>query len=148
MNISEAMDQLTEEGGYVFHGSGANIVEFEPRQAHTIIDGKKVPDGEPAVFASTYLDYAIFMALFNKENCPKGYRSGVSYNGKSFTYTATQETLDQVTERTKGKIYVFKRSDFIRRNNTEWVSTKNIKPILTFEVTRSDFKPGIQVITE
>ncbi len=148
MKIDEALKLLTIESGYVFHGSGNVIKEFEPRQAHTIVDSKKIPDGEPAIFASTFLDYAIFMALFNKENCPNGYQAGVSYNGVSFTYTAIQKTLEQVSENTKGYVYVFNRSDFTRRNNSEWVSYKKVKPILSFEVSRGDFKPAIEIIVE
>lgn len=146
MKGKEKLEILEKDDEYVFHGSYMKIEEFEPRQAYTIVDGTKIPDGEPAVFASPFMDYAIFMAIINRINCPKGSRSGCSYNEKGLSFTATQKTLDQLSESSRGYVHVFNRSDFLQRNGSEWVSYKKVKPIEIIEVEWSDFTPSITVI--
>src|SRR5262249_22912252 len=44
--------ELERQGSYVFHGSGKFHKQLEPRQAYTVVQGRSVKDGEPAVFAS------------------------------------------------------------------------------------------------
>lgn len=141
------LHELENRHTYVFHGSGFLIEEFEPTQAHNYIDGKQIPDGEPAVFASPFADYAIFMALINKTNCPKGYRSGVGFQDGNLTFRATKETISQLQESTQGYVYVFNRFDFTERNESEWISVKKVKPVLVIMVYRSDFIPEIKIIT-
>ena len=72
----QELKKFEKSGEYVFHGSENLVEEFEPMQAYTMKNWKQIPDGKPAVFASPFLDYAIFMAIINKKNCPKGFRSG------------------------------------------------------------------------
>ncbi len=139
--------ELEKGGNYVFHGSGFSIQEFEPRQAYDFVDGKQIPDGEPAIFAAPFADYAIFMALINKVNCPEGCRSGVTLNNKVATYRATKDTLSQLKDTAKGFVYVFNRSDFIEKNPSEWVSYKKVMPVSVVDVTRADFLPEIEIIS-
>ncbi len=144
----ERLKNLEKEEKYVFHGSGEKIEEFEPRQAHTIINGEHVPDGKPAIFASPVADYAFFMAIVNKVNCPDGVRSGTSWSDQKIEFKATQKTLDQLNKDSAGYVYIFKRADFEARNSHEWVSHANVKPIEVIEVRWSDFPQKITVIPD
>ncbi len=142
--------RLEATGDYVFHGSDSDIEEFEPRQAHNFIDGENHPDGDPAVFASSVAEYAIFMALINKTNCPKGYRSGAeATNGRS-TYRATRDTLDQLQNDAAGWVYVFDRGQFNSRKSEgiEYTSSTNVKPLEKIRVSRVDLPPNIDIIEE
>lgn len=130
------LKEIENSGDYVFHGSPFEIEIFEPRQAYNTADEVEVPDGEPAVFASQKLDYAIFMAIINIKNCPRGYRS--SSNGKIFK--ATKKTLEQITQDSDGFVYVFNKDDFLERSNgeEECVSYKPVKPLYKYPVSFSD----------
>ena len=68
---------LEKNGNFVFHGSPKDIVALEPRQAHNINkETKKMEkDGEPAVFATSYAEIAIFRSLVNKSNVKESNRS-------------------------------------------------------------------------
>ncbi|MBI3259425.1 MAG: hypothetical protein HYZ54_08145 [Ignavibacteriae bacterium] len=121
--------------------------ELEPRQAYTIIDEKRVEDDKPAVHASPLADIAIFMALINKLNCPRGFRSGFDYNSKDkkITFTATQKTLDQL-KNAKGFVHVFDNNSFRVRNTIESISYESVKPVRIVEVNRDDFTEEIKII--
>ena len=138
--------ELENQNKYVFHGSGFLIEEFEPRQAYNYIEGQNVPDRKPAIFASSFANYAIFMALINEVNCPKGYNSGSRFHEGKLVFRATKETLEQLKAEVKGYVYVFNSSDFLKQNESEWVSYKKVKPILVISVTRSDFTPTIKEV--
>jgi len=109
---NQELKNLEKQDKYVFHGSENIIEAFEPGQAYTIVNGKQIPDGKPAVFASPFIDYAIFMAIINKTNCPKGLRSGCAWNGNKLKFTATKETLEQLSKNSRGYVYIFNKSDF------------------------------------
>lgn len=145
MSIME-LQKLEQQNIYLFHGSGSNISEFEPRQAYTRINDEKVPDGIPAVFASLILNYAIFMALISKENFPKGYRARVDFNNGNLVYNATKETIEKIHKDISGYVYVFHKNDFEEKNPYEYFSKKHIKPIKIFRVTMGDFLSKIEEI--
>ncbi|MBS1956933.1 MAG: hypothetical protein JST89_22280 [Cyanobacteria bacterium SZAS-4] len=140
--------QLDEQS--LFHGSGLKILELEPRQAYTIIDGVNTPDGEPAIYASQFIDYAIFMALINKENCPTSTRSSCSYEYDQLVFGATQKTLDQLNENKNaiGYVHVLRRSAFTLRGGSEWFATEMQKPHEIIEVRRADFTEPIDIIDD
>ncbi len=144
MTGKERLDELEKEDKYVFHGSEEKFEELEPQQAYN----GDVPDGEPAVFASRTPDYAIFMAIMNRKNCPNGFRAGTKWkeDGK-IEFSATKETLDQLNEKSSGYVYVFNRSDFENKHfsGVEWVSYTKVKPIEVIEVLWSDFTPEIKL---
>lgn len=140
--------ELEKVNKYVFHGSESLIDEFEPRQAFTVVGGRKVPDGKPAVFASPFVAYAAFMALINSTNCPKGLRSVCSYSNGSFVFKASRATLNQLSDQSKGFVYVFDRNDFERRNGSEWISYNKVKPIRFVEVGIQDLPSPIVEISE
>lgn len=149
--FSEAKQKLLsleKSDNYVFHGSGLVIEEFEPRQAHNYIDGKQVPDGEPAIFASSKAEYAIFMGIINKENCPKGRESRVGEYGEDIRFMATKDTLSQIEDTTSGWVYVFNKSDFSQRyeNGIVYTSALNAKPIDKIQVTKKDLPDNIEII--
>lgn len=139
------LNELEQTETYVFHGSGLRLVRLEPRQAYTLIDEKKLPDGEPGIHASNFAEYAIFMAIINPENCPLGARSSCSYSGELF-FSATSATLAQISERTVGYVHVLRRSDFIQRNLSEWVCYHPIEPVEIIEVKRADLTRDISII--
>lgn len=132
----------------MFHGSGLKLDKLEPRQAFNFQDGQRIPDGLPAVFASPFADYAIFMALINRENMPKGYRSGVSYSNKELRFRATKDTLKQFTGDLSGYVYVFDKNDFQKRSKDQWVAYKEVSPISTIVVHLSDFTKDIEEIDD
>lgn len=142
------LSKLEKESKYVFHGGENLIDEFEPRQAHTIIERQRVSDGKPAVFASSFASYAVFMAIINKANCPKGLRSGCSYSNRGLKFTATKATLEQLSGQSKGYVYIFDRGDFEQKNSSEWVSYKKVKPVRFIKVDYSDLPSPIIEIAE
>ena len=142
----DKLKNLEIQGGCLFHGTGVIIEKFEPRQSHTIINSVPILDGEPAIFASPFTEYAIFMALVNEENCPLGYRSGCAYENGILQFTATKETLEQLTDESKGYVYVFDKAKFTERSASEWVSHGELMPLTVVEVTRSDFATEIKEI--
>ncbi len=148
MASSKELLQLEESDGYLFHGSGVRLEELEPRQAHTIVNGEHVPDGPPAIFASPHSQYAIFMAIINHINCPQGSRSGVSSDVDGLVFTATQKTLDQLDENSKGYVHVFSRDGFQPRSNSEWRSLAPVKPVQIIEICIEDLPQPITVIPE
>lgn len=142
------LEMLQLDDQFVFHGSGLNILELQPRQAYTVIEGVNTPDGEPAVYASDLIDYAIFMALINKENCPTSTRSSCSFESGRLIFGATQDTLDQLPENAIGYVHVLHRSAFDLRGGCEWFSTEIQKPHEIIEVCRADFTEPINIIDE
>ncbi len=143
----EKLKILEAEDKYVFHGSSNSHLEsLEPRQAYTIIDGKKVEDDKPAVHASQFCDIAIFMGIFNKSNCPDGFKSEFSYKeGEGVTFYASQEGLDQLNENTRGYVYVFAKEDFDLRGRAQLISYNEVKPLQIVVVNKADLPDGITI---
>ncbi|HEV8666525.1 MAG TPA: hypothetical protein VN665_01595 [Candidatus Paceibacterota bacterium] len=141
--------KLEEEGETVFHGSGEDLESLEPRQA---IDTERGPDGEPAVFASSKADYAIFMAIINLRNCPRGARSnsGASFDEHgeaTLRFGATKDTLDQLTDSAEGWVYVFDKNKFKpkEKDTVEFVTHEPIIPLQKIKVTKADLPKNIEV---
>jgi hypothetical protein len=145
-SAKQRLDNLEREERYVFHGSGLLLEELEPRQAYTLVNGRNAKDGEPAVFASTSADYAIFMALINPTNCSISARSRVSFEDGELKFSATQSTIQQLNESFRGHVHVFNRSDFKLRGGNEWICMKPVKPVFIIEIGLSDFQREIQLI--
>lgn len=138
---------------YVFHGSDADVDQLDPRQAVDVVRG---PDGEPAVFASDKTDFAIFFAIMNKTNCPKGSRTraGAEVDDEKGTaelkFGATQETLDQIQDDASGWVYVFKKEDFNQRpdGGVEYTSKKPVEPFKKVKVFKRDLPENVEIIKE
>jgi len=133
---------LEASGEYVFHGSGDDLIALEPRQA---IDTKKGPDGPPAVFASNKADYAIFMAIVNKENCPHGSRSRAGARSGVLSFGMTPETAKQLTDEAGGYVYVFDKAQFTprERGGVEYVSYERVEPVRKIRVGKRDLPDNI-----
>jgi hypothetical protein len=150
----EILKQLEALGTYVFHGSdNPNIEEMEPRQGYNHKDdGTIEKDGEPAVFASDRVDYAIFMALINSKNCPDGYRSSADSirNAKGeveLRLSTTQNGIDQLNEKSEGYVYVFHKSLFEQRSRkTEFISLLPVKYVYKIKVLKEDLPDNISII--
>lgn len=140
--------ELESEGKWVFHGSGTETEILEPRQAHNYPSSsteEKIPDDKPAVFASPSADIAIFMAIVNKNNAPKGARSGFSKHGDEPTeFRITKDTLDQI-HNAKGYVYVFEKDGFISRSPNEVLSYQSVKPSEVVTVTEKDLPENIVI---
>lgn len=136
-NLSK-LKELESTGNFLFHGSGLEMEEITPRQASNYIEGMEIPDGSPAVFASPILNYALFMAIFNIQNFPKGFHT--STNGKIFH--ATTHTKDQLKNNASGFVYVFNKNDFEQRDNEdekgEYWRFSAITPLEKIHVTYAD----------
>lgn len=139
---------LQQTGIYVFHGTRIHLNELTPQQAHNHDGVNQIPDGKPAVFASNVADYAIFMAIINKENCPDGYLAGAEVVKGQLTFNATQKTLDQLQESAGGWVYVFNKADFNKRyaEGVEYLSNSSVIPVTKIRVTRNDL-PNIGIRT-
>lgn len=141
--MSEAKEKLINlesSGKFVFHGSDVGITEFEPRQAHNHVGGQHVPDGDPAIFASSVVDYAIFMAIINKTNCPKGYRASSRTTAGVTTFKTDKKTLDQLKDTSSGWVYVFDKNKFSKRKDggVEYSSSVKLTPIESVRVLKED----------
>lgn len=149
MTSKDFLNQLEKEGSYVFHGSEYKLEILEPRQAYTIVDGKKIDDDKPSVHASPVADIAIFMALINKLNCPGGYRSGFEYDDrkKKVVFTATRKTLDQL-KNARGFVHVFDKDSFRTRTLIESISYDPVKPVKIIEVGTDDIPKEIEILVD
>lgn len=144
---------LESTGLYVFHGSGEDLQELEPRQAY---DDKFGADGLPAVFASSHCEYALFMAIVNKKNCPLGARSSAGATTNPGTtpilrFGMSQKSLAQLTDASYGFVHVFLKNDFLPRDDNggvEYVSHKPIKPIKSIRVLKRDLPASFELIPE
>lgn len=141
---------LEETGQYLFHGSMGALKILEPRQAHNYLNGEQVPDGRPAVFASSNLEYAIFMAIINERNCPRGFRASSGYSDEGVKLFATKETLSQLSDDASGFIHVFDRFLFSPRddNRIEFVSYQAVHPLQVIQVFKRDLSPYIGILDE
>lgn len=138
-----ALEKLDQ---FLFHGSALCLSGLEPRQAYTMVDGETRADGEPAIFSTSLLNYAIFMAVVSRENCPAGMRASFGSNERGeFVYSASAHTMSQITDASRGFVHVFDRahSSWIPRGITEWVSYVGQTPVAIYEVYLADFTASI-----
>ena len=150
--LRQKLGALEASGKYVFHGTGEKLDILEPRQAHNRFDGIRRKDGPPAVFAATAVDYAIFMAVFSKKNCPLGLHTSVaswsSSNGVySINFKASPGTMSQIDDSSSGWLYIFDKKDFHEREPAalEYISRKAVKPIERVAVHMKDIAGAVEV---
>ena len=147
--------ELAKTGKYLFHGSGDDLEILEPRQAYNIINGEKIPDGEPAVFASRFPDYAILMAIINHKNCPKKNYGIIAKVGSEenegrykLKFGANRKALEQLNENSSGLVYVFDKSLFKQRYAGEYISYNLINPTEKIQVKKRDLPENIEIFEE
>lgn len=142
------------ENKYIFHGSKMTDLEvLVPHQANNYINGVNVPDGDPAVFGTTSVDYAILMALINIKNCPKGYRAGAEVHNKENKMTlnlrATKGSIEQLNTDSSGWVYIFERSLFSQVGESlDYISKQSVVPIEKIVVYKTDLPSNIEIIEE
>lgn len=145
-NLSELIE-LERHENYVFHGSGRSHSQLEPRQAYTVVNGQSIKDGEPAIFASELVDYAIFMALIDV-NWITGCRASCSFEKGRLIFSANQFTIDQFANPIVGFVHVLEKRKFTPRCGIEWLSTTIVKPSRVLEVRVDDFQKTIIILPD
>lgn len=152
----EKLSALEETKNYVFHGSpDGSIEQLEPRQSTHVPDTSKPHelqlDGDPAVSATPYADFAVYRALVNNKNIPIEHASsfGRMGDGSKRFGISSEEALAHV-EGKKGYVYVFDRENFkpwdregrkVNDSKMEWRSNQAVKPVEVVEVTHEDLPP-------
>jgi len=143
------LDEYLQSEKYVFHGTiSSNIEKFEPRQTYNWINGKKVKDGKPAVFASKNIEIPIFFSIFRNIEINNSSFGAGEYDGKIF-FRATKNMIDYLKKnKIKGYVYVFEKKYFFERDNkSKWLVCENkVKPVDVVEVTNSDIVLEIKEI--
>lgn len=142
----QELHRLQKTRSYVFHGTAVKVKQLHPRLAFNYIQGRRVMDERAAVYATPFADIAIFMAVVNEKNCPRRFRSGFSCKDSTLSFRATQATLDQLSSKSSGYVYIFKKQDFKKINPSESVSYKAVKPFRIVKVTRRDLPSKIFII--
>ncbi|KKS83668.1 MAG: hypothetical protein UV57_C0009G0024 [Parcubacteria group bacterium GW2011_GWD2_43_10] len=140
------LHKFQKTGLFVFHGTPVKVKDLNPRQAYNYVKGVRTRDGKPAVFATPFVDLAIFRAVVNRKNCPSNYRSGFSYRNKKLGFRASKFTLDQLNNSSKGYVYIFKKHDFMKSNPCESVAFKKVMPFKLVKVTSKDLPSKIFII--
>jgi hypothetical protein len=135
------LHRLEAQGRHLFHRSALRLDLLEPRRAYTFVS-----DGPPAVFASTAVDHAIFMALVNCINCPTTTSSSSTDRNGVFRFGACEETSAQLDAATKGYVHVLDRCDSNYVADPNGSATKQVEPVAVLEVKRADFHPEIIII--
>ncbi len=148
INSKARLQQLEATGNFLFHGSPFQVSVFEPRQAYTDDDnGQPTPDGEPAVFASAEIETPIFRSIFHEssfEGLEGSYEVGFSNGDDDNHYIHANQAAVEVCKENTGYVYVFKRDDFVLRGNSEWIATKEVKPVAVFYSSFDDIGLPIQ----
>jgi len=137
------LKKLEDDGRWVFHGSPLKIDKLTPHQAYNHKNGEKIPDGESAVFASPFVDIAIFMAIINKINLPQEFDGGYSFNSDNgVKFNASKKTIDKL-QGAKGYVYVLDKNKFISRSFAEFMSREEVTPEDIITVTEKDLPEDI-----
>jgi hypothetical protein len=134
-----ALDAFERTNQYVFHGSALRLGELEPRQAYCHATGERLPDGPPAIFATHFVDFAIFMAVINRSNCQRGLHSSCDFEDGTLIFGASVDTVRQLNETSIGYVHLFHRHLFSQRNEYEWACFENLKPVEIVQVCWPDF---------
>lgn len=143
--------ELEATGNFLFHGSGRELEVVEPKQDYISTNGIDEEDGDPAVFATPYIDYAIMLALVNEENCLDGFRAKAETdkldNGSIvLKLQMSEETSAQLEPEDFGFVYVLDKKQFNEKWPEEWTSCERCKPIDKILVTTEDLSDRIEII--
>lgn len=86
------------------------------------------------------------MAMINEQNCPNGLRASCSRDGSGpVILSATQETIDQLGEKTRGYVHVFDRGNpWSHRCADEWLCHEKVAPIAVYTVCLADLSQQIE----
>ena len=135
---------MSSKGEFLYHGSWVEGLRvLEPRQAK---NGPEL-DGEPAVFATNDIDYAVFMALIGTNSW--GGWNGNKYPGRRFF--VYEEFLEYLTERepvVSAHVYFLSPADFEESKSQIYRSPRPVKVLGSLAVAIKDLPSDITVITE
>ncbi len=153
MSQRDKLLDLEKTEKYLFHGSGNSGIDImDPRQAFNYVNGVQEKDGEPSVFASDKVDFAILMAMVNAYNCKNGFSSGAGTSkdenrNSKLTLKISKSTSDQLNENSVGYVYVFNKKDFTKRDpdGVEYICKTEVSPIEKIEVRKSDLSNYIEI---
>ena len=143
----DRLKTLEKENRWVFHGSPQKLEKIIPHQAYNHGNrGEKILDGRPAVFASPFIDIAIFMAIINEENLPGGFIGGYSFNStnKEIRFSANRKTINELHQ-ARGYVYVLDKTKFTRRSFVEFISLEEVTPKDVIIVTKKDLPKNILI---
>lgn len=139
--------ELEKTGQYLFHGSADEIEVFEPRQAYNWVNGVKEKDGEPAVFASPSIDYAISMALLTSQLDVVASAENKEAEEYTLRISVAKDTFNLLKPDRKGFVYVFNKNNFPDKNGpAEFVSHKSLKPLEKVIVTKEDLPENLEIL--
>ena len=143
----ERLLSLEKEGKYVFHGSPNIMTVLESRQAYNRSKetGNMEKDGEPAVFATPYVDIAIFRALTDTRGVRGESTSQFGIDCDKLHFSATKNILEAAKDKI-GKVYVLDKQKFQDFEGMQCRSMETNKPIEAIEVTVDDLPQNIETI--
>lgn len=138
---------LEKSNNFVFHGSTSNIGVLTPRQGYNFNKktNKMEKDGDPAIFATKFVEIAIFRALINKNNVQETNLSYFNIENNSPCFAATQNLIDAAKTKT-GKVYVLNKNQFQEHNKMESISHTSSVPIESIDVVFQDLPKNIKII--
>lgn len=136
--------EILDEGEFLYHGSTDKIEELEPRQAFNWSSGVKVPDGEPAVFATDNYERAIFMAVLRGLQGSQG--TDYDNESREYRYKMNRKKVDQLNKNPNvtGYVMVLPKENFTNEG-ADYRSEVKIKPKYFIEVNSSDLPKNIEV---
>jgi len=85
------------------------------------------------------------MALVNITNCPNGFDSGFKSVDNKLVLHASEEALNQLSDSSRGYVYVFSKNTFLPRGRTQVISYEDAKPLQIVEVKKEDLPEYIKV---
>ncbi len=136
--LEEYMKQNIFEPNYLFHGSPFEIEQLEPRQSH---DNKNKDNEDNAIFLTSYFLNAAAYTFRNKlKKLNEHWSFSINNNGQ---LPAMEFEVDNLPEDLFGYIYIFKKDDFMIKDNhkrtTQYRCYHNLKPIDVVQVYYRDF---------
>ena len=146
-----------DDGTHVFHGSAnEELQELKPYQATYVNEeGEIIPDGEPAVAATPYIQIAVFRALVNKQTLPFPHSSGFDayQDGTTSFKVDSEKTLNEARSGKEGCVYVLEKKKFTPysrdaqadEDSMEWRSSRPVKPVGILRVTSDDLPESIVI---
>jgi len=102
-------------------------------------------DGEPTVFATPYVDIAIFRALINTKNTFGKSENGFWINGGKPHFSSTRNLLVAAKQKV-GKVYVLDKQKFENFEGMQCRSKGPISSLETIEVTFDDLPKSIHIL--
>lgn len=144
MSIAENKVMAKNVERFLYHGTWVDgINTLEPRQAY---NGDS-PDGDPAVFATNDIDYAIFMALIGTNSW--GGWDSKKYSGRGFYLY--EEFLEYLTRRRQpidGHVYFLDADDFTESRGQIFRTSRPVRALGSVAVGIHDLPSDITILPE